>query len=73
VGLLGVRVKRDGRVIEAADVSLGGRLGPSAQLAREAAGSVPLDEIADVLAGLVGADVAQAPSPAETAVAIPVS
>lgn len=53
VGLLGVRVRKDGQVVEAADVSVGGRLDPSAQLAREAAAGVPLEELADVLAGLV--------------------
>ncbi|MDA0739692.1 MAG: ferredoxin--nitrite reductase [Nitrospirae bacterium] len=53
VGLLGKKIKRRGKVIDAVDVFVGGRSGPDAKLATKLLEDVPCDELADVLAGVL--------------------
>ena len=53
ISLLAVKVKRGGNVVEAADVALGGHLGPDARLAVAAFDGVALAELPDVLAGVL--------------------
>ena len=53
VGLLGKRVKVDGEVVDAVDIFVGGRSGPSAKHAVKIMEDVPCDKLASVLEGLV--------------------
>ena len=53
IGLLGKKVKIDGRVVEAVDVYVGGRSGPDPKLAVKIMEDVPCEKLASVLEGLV--------------------
>ena len=53
VGLLGKKVKVDGRVVEAVDVFVGGRSGPDAKPAVKIMEDVPCEKLPLVLEGLV--------------------
>jgi ferredoxin-nitrite reductase len=54
IGLQGSNVRRDGRVLEAADVYLGGRLGPDGRLARKTHDHVTFDELPLLVEGVLG-------------------
>ncbi len=53
IGLLGKKAKLDGRVVDAVDVFVGGRSGPSPKLAVKILEDVPCDKLPAVLGGLV--------------------
>lgn len=53
IGLLAVKVRRDGMVVDAADISVGGRLGPDARLAEVVHQGVPLTDLPDTVPGLL--------------------
>ena len=53
IGLLGKKIKRRGKIMDAVDVYVGGRSGPDAKLATKLLEDVPCEELPDVLAGVV--------------------
>ena len=53
IGLIGKKVKLDGRVVDAVDVYVGGRSGPDPKLATKLLEDVPCDALASVLEGIV--------------------
>jgi len=53
IGLIGKKVKLDGRVVDAVDVYVGGRSGPAPKLATKLLEDVPCDALASVLEGIV--------------------
>lgn len=53
IGLIGKKVKLDGRVVDAVDVYIGGRSGPAPKLATKLLEDVPCDALASVLEGIV--------------------
>ena len=53
VGLLGKKVKIDGKVVEAVDIYVGGRSGPDPKLALKILEDVPCDKLPAVLEGLL--------------------
>jgi ferredoxin-nitrite reductase len=53
IGLLGKKVKLDGRVVDAVDVYVGGRSGPDPKAAMKLLEDVPCDALASVLEGIV--------------------
>lgn len=53
VGLLGKKVKVDGKVVEAVDIYVGGRSGPDPKLAVKIMEDVPCDKLPAVLEGLL--------------------
>ena len=53
IGLLGKKVKIEGRVVDAVDVYVGGRSGPDPKLAMKLLEDVPCDALAGVLEGIV--------------------
>lgn len=72
IGLQGANVRVGDRIEEAADVYVGGRLGPDARLATLHSAKVPMTDMADVLASLIEDGTAGAerrPTPVEEAVA----
>lgn len=54
IGLRGETAHRQGRLVEAVDVGLGGSLGTDAAFIDWVAGAVPTDDIPDLIVGLVG-------------------
>lgn len=53
IGLLGKKVKIQGRVVDAVDVYVGGRSGPNPKLAVKLLEDVPCNRLAEILAGVV--------------------
>jgi ferredoxin-nitrite reductase len=53
IGLIGKKVKIEGRVVDAVDVYVGGRSGPDPKLAVKLLEDVPCDALAGVLEGIV--------------------
>jgi ferredoxin-nitrite reductase len=53
IGLIGKKVKIEGRVVDAVDVYVGGRSGPDPKLAMKLLEDVPCDALAGVLEGIV--------------------
>ena len=53
IGLIGKKVKIEGRVVDAVDVYVGGRSGPDPKLAMKLLEDVPCDALAVVLEGIV--------------------
>jgi ferredoxin-nitrite reductase len=52
IGLLGKRVKVDGRVVDAVDIFVGGRSGPHAEAGSKIMEDIPCDALESVLEGL---------------------
>jgi len=52
ISLLAMKIKIDGEIVGAAEVGVGGRLGPEARLAEQVSNAVPLTELPDYLAEL---------------------
>jgi ferredoxin-nitrite reductase len=53
IGLMGAKARQDGQMVEAARIYLGGSMGPVPKLAELHHKGVPLNELADVLEGLL--------------------
>jgi ferredoxin-nitrite reductase len=53
IGLEGKRIRRNGEVIEAVDIYVGGRSGPNGQRASRVLEDIPCDELLPVLQGLM--------------------
>lgn len=60
IGLLGQRVKRDGQIIDVADVAFGGRLGADPQIATPVASAISFDALPTELLRLLEARLAPA-------------
>lgn len=53
IGLMGTKVRKDGQVVEGADIYMGGRVGKDAQLGQRVQQGIPCDELFEVLQQLL--------------------
>ncbi|MBE7383519.1 MAG: ferredoxin--nitrite reductase [Leptolyngbya sp. SIO1E4] len=53
IGLMGTKVRKDGKVVEGVDIYMGGKVGKEAQLGTCVQKGVPCDELPTVLTGLL--------------------
>ncbi|MEL6383113.1 MAG: ferredoxin--nitrite reductase, partial [Cyanobacteria bacterium J06626_18] len=67
IGLMGTKVRKDGKPAEGVDIYMGGKVGKDAQLGTCVQKGVPCDELPDVLSGLLTEHFGAEPRTAATA------
>jgi ferredoxin-nitrite reductase len=53
IGLMGVKVRQDGKSVEAVDIFMGGTVGKDAKLGEKVMKGIPITELDGVLVGLL--------------------